>query len=59
MTHFVTSQNNQEKYEYHGHTAVEWVRKQNGRVSRQWLYFDSAQEAADFYYEQVACCEAA
>ena len=59
MTHHVLHPDYQEAYEYHGHTAVEWVRRQNGRVVRRWFYFDSAREAADFYYEQCACTEAA
>lgn len=59
MTHYVVCKEYQEAYEYYGHTAVERVRRQNGRVTRQWFYFDSAQEAADFYYDQCACSEAA
>jgi hypothetical protein len=59
MTYLQTNQGAQEAYEYHGSTAVAWVRKKNGMVERQWLYFDSVQEAADFFYDYCACCEAA
>ena len=48
-----------EEFEYHGSTAVERVRMQNGQVERDWLYFDTAEDAADFFFESCACCEAA
>jgi hypothetical protein len=49
----------QEEFEYHGNTVVERVRKQNGRIEREWFTFDSVDEAADFFYDHCACCEAA
>lgn len=48
-----------EDLEYHGSTAVERVRRRNGVVRRDWLFFDSAEEAADYFYEYRACMEAA
>ena len=39
-------------YEYHGNTAVEITRKKDGvTVNRDWIYFDSVQEAQDFFYD--------
>ena len=59
MTYLNITQGLEEEYEYHGNTAVEWIRKQNGRVQHRWLYFDSVREAADFYFDHCACSEAA
>lgn len=49
----------QEDLEYHGSTAIERVRRQNGAVRRDWLFFDSAEEAAAYFFEFCACLEAA
>ena len=59
MTYHCTIQNGQEMYEYHGNTAIERTRKINGRIRRDWLFFDSAEEAEEFFNEHCACCEAA
>ncbi len=41
-----------EKYEYHGNTAVEVTLKKKGvTIKRDWVFFDSVQEAQDFFYE--------
>ena len=41
-----------DSYEYHGNTAVEITRKQGeATVKRDWILFDSVQEAQDFFYE--------
>jgi len=40
-------------YTYHGHTEIERVRKRGDTVvSRDWLVFDSVEEAMDFFNEQ-------
>ena len=42
----------QECYEYHGNTAVELTRKQAGvTIKRDWILFDSVEEAQDFFYD--------
>jgi hypothetical protein len=41
-----------ENYEYHGNTAVEITLIKNGvTIKRDWVFFDSVQEAQDFFYE--------
>ena len=41
-----------ESFEYHGNTAVEVNLKKNGvTIKRDWIFFDSVQEAQDFFYE--------
>ena len=43
-----------EKYEYHGNTAIEVTREENGvTIKRDWIFFDSVQEAQDFFYDNV------
>ncbi len=59
MTTYRNDQDGQEIYEYHGNTAIERIRKKRGRVLRDWLYFDTAEEAVDFFNEACACCEVA
>ena len=42
-----------ENYEYHGNTAVEITLIKNGvTVKRDWIFFDSVQEAQDYFYEK-------
>ena len=59
MTYLFTTQTDQETYEYHGNTAIERTRKINGIVRRDWLFFDSAEDAEVFFNDHCACCEAA
>jgi len=41
-----------ENYEYHGNTAVEiTLVKQGVTIKRDWIFFDSVQEAQNFFYE--------
>ncbi|MBW2408114.1 MAG: hypothetical protein JRF17_12140 [Deltaproteobacteria bacterium] len=41
-----------ENYEYHGNTAVEITFIKNGvTIKRDWILFDTVQEAQDFFYE--------
>jgi hypothetical protein len=42
----------QEAFEYHGSTTVEITRRRAGRVIwKDWLIFDSVEEASTFYNE--------
>lgn len=42
----------QECFEYHGNTAVEMTRKESGYVvKRDWILFDTVEEAQAFYYD--------
>jgi hypothetical protein len=42
----------QEAFEYHGSTTVEITRRRGGRVVwKDWLIFDSVEEAIAFYNE--------
>lgn len=52
MTHLIAYSDYQEVFEYHGNTAIERTRMLDGEVAREWIYFDTAEEAADFFYEQ-------
>jgi hypothetical protein len=47
-----------EFFEYHGNTAIERVRKKNGKILRDWLFFDSIEEALSFFNDYCTCCEA-
>jgi len=58
MTHYFANAEGQEFFEYHGNTTIERIRKQRGRVRREWLFFDSAEEAVAFFNDQCACGEA-
>jgi hypothetical protein len=41
-----------ERYEYHGNTAIEVTREKDGvTIKRDWIFFDSVQEAQDFFYD--------
>ena len=46
----------QEHFEYHGSTVVERIQRYRGTIqNRDWLLFDTVEEAEDFYNEnQVA-----
>jgi hypothetical protein len=59
MARYVIEPAHQEHLEYHGNTAIERIRSQNGTVRRDWLFFDSAEEAVDYYNDYRACLEAA
>lgn len=54
MTGHITTQDYQETYEYHGNVAIERTRLQNGTVQRDWIYFDSAEDAVEFFNEVCA-----
>jgi hypothetical protein len=59
MTSYCANPEGQEFFEYHGNTAIERIRKQRGRIWREWLYFDSTEEAEAFFNDQCACHEVA
>lgn len=41
-----------ESYEYHGNTAIEVIREKDGvTIKRDWIFFDSVQEAQEFFYD--------
>ena len=52
MTAMIECNGYQEYYEYHGNVAIERTRLQDGAVERDWLYFDSTEEAVAFFNEQ-------
>ena len=40
----------QDCYEYHGSTTIERIRQEAGRtIQRDWLLFDSVEEAQEFF----------
>ena len=41
--------NYHDTYEYHGNTSIELIRNQGGTVKREWLLFDSVEEAQEFF----------
>jgi len=52
MTHCIEYPEYQETYEYHGNTAIERTRWQEGGIERDWLLFDTVEEAATYFHEQ-------
>ena len=54
MTRRIVCQDYQEVFEYHGNTAIERTRLQDGTVEHEWIYFDSTEEAVDFFNEVCA-----
>ncbi len=50
MTRYVTQPQYCDCYEYHGGTLIERVRRHDGAtVWRDWLMFDSVEEASEFF----------
>jgi len=50
MTRLDWASDFQNSYEYHGNTTIEVIKKQNGiTIERDWLLFDSVEEAQDFF----------
>lgn len=54
MTGHIACQDYQETYEYHGNVAIERIRLQDGMVERDWIYFDSTEEAVEFFNDMCA-----
>jgi hypothetical protein len=45
----------QETFEYHGNTSVEMTRRELGYVTkRDWIIFDTVEEAQTFYYDHCS-----
>ena len=54
MTRQIAHSDYYETFEYHGNTAIERVRYHDtGLIRRDWLLFDSVEEAAEAFNE---CC---
>lgn len=52
MDQLVTYPDYREAFEYHGSTTVEITRQRGGRIIwKDWLIFDSVEEASTFYNE--------
>jgi hypothetical protein len=54
MTGYITTPDYQDRFEYHGNTAIERTRSHDGVVEREWIHFDSAEEAVAFFNEVCA-----
>jgi hypothetical protein len=59
MARYTIRSSSQECLEYHGNTAIERICRRNGIIRRDWLFFDSVEEAADYFNDHCACQEAA
>ena len=58
MTKHNFSQEYDEFYEYHGSTTIELTRRQGEiTVWRDWITFNTVQEAADYFNEHCSICE--
>ncbi|MDJ0780748.1 MAG: hypothetical protein QNJ22_02190 [Desulfosarcinaceae bacterium] len=52
MTRQVEHSDYQEVFEYHGNTAIERIRyHERGLMRREWLLFDTIEEAAEAFNE--------
>ena len=50
MTKHEYHQNCHDLFEYHGSTTIEFIRKKFGEtIKRDWLLFDTIEEATDFF----------
>jgi hypothetical protein len=50
MTKHRQDMNYHEFYEYHGNTTIEFIKKlANTTISRDWIIFDSVEEAIEFF----------
>jgi hypothetical protein len=56
MIHNASSTNYHDSYEYHGNTEIVLTRKRGDlTVWRDWILFDSAEEASEYFNNQ--CCD--
>ncbi len=54
MTKHIFVQNHHEFFEYHGNTMVVRIKKGAGNIiSRDWILFDSVEEAQDFFNNNI------
>lgn len=52
MTRELQYDDYQEHFEYHGNTAIEYVRKKNGKtLLHDWLLFDTVEEAQAYFHD--------
>ncbi len=52
MTKQIYQQNYYDCYEYHGNTTIELTRRQNGvTIWRDWIIFDTVEEATEYFNE--------
>lgn len=52
MTRQISHNDYQETYEYHGNTTIERIRyHRSGLIRREWLLFDTVEEAAEAFNE--------
>lgn len=59
MVRQITNIEGNEYFEYHGNTIIERIRKQaEGPISRDWILFDSVEEASDYFNENSYAMEA-
>jgi hypothetical protein len=58
MTKHIFSPDYHDCYEYHGNTTIELTRRQ-GEITlwRDWITFDTVQEAADYFNEHCSSYE--
>ncbi len=55
MTRHISGEAYSDSLEYHGNTTIELIRTLGGEtVLRDWLMFDTVEEAADYF--NAACC---
>ncbi len=60
MTRCEFDQHYQQYFEYHGSTTIERTRKQFGQIIRRdWLLFDSVEEAQEYFNDVGEALEAA
>jgi hypothetical protein len=56
MTRHISQQEYCDSYEYHGGTFIEQIRRQADVIIwRDWIMFDSVEEATEYFNDQ--CCE--
>ena len=54
MTKHIFVQHHHEYFEYHGNTMVVRIKKGTGNtISRDWLLFDSVEEAQEFFNDNI------
>jgi succinyl-CoA synthetase alpha subunit len=54
MTRQLASETYDDLFEYHGSTVIEHTRTRAGKtVWRDWIVFDSVEEAADYFNAEV------
>ena len=58
MTKHIMNAQYYDRYEYHGNTTIELTRKQGDiTVWRDWISFDTVQEASDYFNEHCDAYE--